>query len=84
MTMVSNNVNTLFYGSQRGRTWPRGYTPCWQVCTNKTPVMPFIPTKSVACMSMSWLLGKVYTAKSRKGKWRDPNALKLGLVSQGR
>jgi hypothetical protein len=36
--------------------------------TNKTRKMPFIPTKSVACMSMSWLLGNVYTAKSCKAK----------------
>jgi len=42
--------------------------------------MPFIHTKSVACMSTSWLLGNVYTAKSCKGKKRDPDALKLGLV----
>jgi hypothetical protein len=46
-----------------------------------TRVMPFIPTKSVACMSKSWLLGNVYTAKSCKDKKRDPDALKLGLVS---
>jgi hypothetical protein len=36
--------------------------------------MPFIPTKSVACMSTSWLLGNVYTTRSYKGKkarsWR--------------
>jgi hypothetical protein len=49
--------------------------------TNKTPVMPFIPTKPVACMSMSWLLSNVNTAKSCKGKKRDPDALELGLVS---
>jgi hypothetical protein len=40
-------------GSRRDSKWPRGYTPCWQVYTNKTRVMPFIPTKSVACMSTS-------------------------------
>jgi hypothetical protein len=67
-------------GSRRGSTWPRGYTPCWQVYTNKTRVMPFIPIKFFACMSTSWLLGNVYTAKSCKGKKRDPDALKLGLV----
>jgi hypothetical protein len=55
-----------------------------QVYTNKTPVMPFIPTKSVACMSKSWLLGNIYTAKACTGKKRDPDALKLGLVSEGR
>jgi hypothetical protein len=66
-------------GSRRGSTWPRGYTPCWQVYTNRARVMSFIPTKSVACMSTSWLLGNVYMAKSCKGKKRDP--LKLGLVS---
>jgi len=27
-----------------------------------------IPTKSYTCMSKSWLLGNVYTAKSRKGE----------------
>jgi hypothetical protein len=75
-------VLTLFSsGIRRGGTWPRGYTPCWQVYANKSRVMPFIPTKSVACMSTSWLLGNVYTAKSRKGKKRNPDALKLGLVS---
>jgi hypothetical protein len=68
-------------GSRRSNTWPRGYTPCWQVYANKTRVMPFIPAKSVACMSTSWLLGNVYTAKSCKGKMRDPDPLKLGLVS---
>jgi hypothetical protein len=41
---------------------------------NKTQVIPFIPTKSVAYMSWSWLLGNVYTAKSCKGKRRDPDA----------
>jgi hypothetical protein len=47
----------------------------WQVYANKPRVMPFIPTKSAACMSTSWLLGNVYTAKSCKGKKRDPDAL---------
>jgi hypothetical protein len=71
----------IYNGSRRGSTWPRGYTPCWQLYTNKTPAMPFIATKSVTCMSTSWLLGNVYTAKLCKGKKRDPDALKLGLVS---
>jgi hypothetical protein len=62
-------------GNRRGSTWPRGYTPCWQVYTKQTRVMPFIPTKSVACMSTSWLLGNVYMAKSCKGKKPDPDAL---------
>jgi hypothetical protein len=44
-------------------------------------VMPFITTKSAACMSTSWLLGNVYTTKSCKGKKRDPDPLKFGLVS---
>jgi hypothetical protein len=44
-------------------------------------VMSFIPTKSIACISTSWILGNVYTAKSCMGKKRDPDALKLGLVS---
>jgi hypothetical protein len=52
-----------------------------QVYTNKTRVMPFIPTKSVACISTSWLLGNVYTTKSCKGKENEVNAIKLGLVS---
>jgi len=30
--------------------------------------MPDIPTKSYTCMSTSWLLGIVYTAKSCKGE----------------
>jgi hypothetical protein len=72
------------YGSQRGNTWPSGYTPCWQVYTNKTRIMSFISTESVACMSTSWLQGKVYTAKSCKGKKRVHDALNLGLVSYGR
>jgi hypothetical protein len=59
--------------SRRGSTWPRWHTPCWHVYTNKTRVMPLIPTKSVACMSTSWLLGSVYMAKSCKGKKRDPD-----------
>jgi hypothetical protein len=54
------------------------------MCANETRVMPFIPTKSVARMSMSCFLGNVYTAKSCKGKNRDPDALKLGPVSEGR
>jgi hypothetical protein len=78
---VSLSLQCSLRGSRRGRTWPRGYTPCWQVYTNNTRVMSFIPTKSVACMSTPWLLGNVYTAKSRKGKKRDPDGLKLGLVS---
>jgi hypothetical protein len=50
------------------------------VYSHKTRVMPFIPTKSVAFISTSLLLGNVYTAKSLKGKERDPDAFKLGLV----
>jgi hypothetical protein len=42
--------------------------------------MPFIPTKSVVCISTSWLLGNVYAAKSCKGKNRDSDALKLRLT----
>jgi hypothetical protein len=44
-------------------------------------IVRFIATKSAACMSTSWLLGNVYTAKSGKDKKRDPDTLKLGLVS---
>jgi hypothetical protein len=73
-----------YYGNRSGNTWPRGYTPCWQLYTDKTRVMPFISTKSVACMSTSWLLGNVYTAKSCKSKKRDNDALKLGLLSYWR
>jgi hypothetical protein len=40
--------------------------------------MLFIPTKSVACLSTSWLLENFYTAKSCKGNQRDPDALILG------
>jgi hypothetical protein len=40
--------------------------------------MPFIPTKSFAYMSTSWLLGNVYTAKLSMDKKRD-DALKFGL-----
>jgi hypothetical protein len=43
--------------------------------------MTFIPTKSIVCMSKSWLLGNVYTAKICEGKKRDLDAFKLGLVS---
>jgi hypothetical protein len=60
--------DTNIYVSRRGSSWPR------------SRVMPFIPTKYVACMSTLWLLGNVYTAKSCKGKKRDPDSLKLGLV----
>jgi hypothetical protein len=35
-------------------------------------------------MSTSWLLVNVYTAESCKEKKRDPDALKLLLVSYGR
>jgi hypothetical protein len=77
--MEIKEIVLLVIGSRRGSTWPRGYTPCWQVYTNNTQVMPFIPTKSIACMST--LLGNVYTAKSCKGKKQDPDTLKLGLVS---
>jgi hypothetical protein len=55
-----------------------------QVYTNKSRVMPFIPTESVACMSTSWLLGDIYTANSCRGKKRDLDALKFGLLSWGR
>jgi hypothetical protein len=55
LSIFSAKLNVQI-GSRRGSTWPRGYTSCWQVYTNKTRVMPFIPTKSVACMSTSWLL----------------------------
>jgi len=44
-------------------------------------ILPDIPTKSYTCMSTSWLLGNVYTAKSCRGEQRAPDTLKLGLVS---
>jgi hypothetical protein len=47
------------------------------VLTRLTRVMPFFPTKSVAHMCTSWLLGNVYKAKSCKSKGRAPDALKL-------
>jgi hypothetical protein len=78
---VISSSNNNSNGSRRGSTWPRGYTPCWHVYTNKTRVMSFIATKSVACMSTSWLLDNVYTAKACKDKKRDPDALEFGLVS---
>jgi hypothetical protein len=31
-------------------------------------------------MSTSWLLGNVYTPKSCKGKKRDPDVLKIGII----
>jgi hypothetical protein len=74
-------VTIMLNGSRKCSTWPRGYTSCWQVYTNKTRVMPFTPTKSFAFMSTSLLLGNVYTAKSCEGKKRDPGALKLRQVS---
>jgi hypothetical protein len=40
--------------------------------------MPFTPTKSVASMSTSWLLGNVYVVKPWKGKKLDSDALKIG------
>ena len=46
------------YGTQGKIAFSKG-----QKHTNKTPVMPDIPTKSYTCMSTSWLLGNVYTAK---------------------
>jgi len=49
--------------------------------TYTTRVKPDIPTKSYTCVSTSWLLGNVYTAKSCKGGKRVPDALKSGLVS---
>jgi hypothetical protein len=46
-------------GSQSSSMWPQGNTAYWQVCTNKTQVMPLISTKFDACMSSSWLLGNI-------------------------
>ena len=45
---------------QRGSKWPWGCIACWQPCTDKTQEMPFIPTKSHTCMSMSWLVGNIF------------------------
>jgi hypothetical protein len=45
------------------------------VCTIKSQVMPFMPTKSDACK------GKVFTAKPCKGEKRFPDASKLGPTS---
>jgi hypothetical protein len=84
VSIRSPSLLGMCVGIRRRSTWPRGYTPCWQVYTDKTRVMPFIPTKSVACMSTSWLLDNVYTAKSCKDTKPDPDALKLGLVGYER
>ncbi|GFG38233.1 hypothetical protein Cfor_03829 [Coptotermes formosanus] len=47
--------------------------------------MPYIPTKSSACMSMSWLLGNVYTAMScmdeKSNKFNAYN-FKKGITAQ--
>jgi hypothetical protein len=51
--------------------------------TNKARVMPFIPTKSVACMSTSWFMGNVYMAKSCKGKKQDPDTLNWDQSAKG-
>jgi hypothetical protein len=46
--------------------WPQGYTSCWWMCTIKTRLRAFMPTKSDACTSTP---GR-FTAKSCKGgKW---------------
>jgi hypothetical protein len=71
---VGNSFYFLFvwnWGSRMGSTWPQGHTSCWQVYTNDTRVMLFIPTKSVAWMSTSWLLGNVYTAVMQGQKARS-------------
>ena len=77
-TVSRSNTNPQ---GAKGVGRPGGCAPCWQEHTNKTRVKPDIPTKSYTCMSTSWLLGIVYTAKSCKGKKRVPDALKSGLVS---
>jgi hypothetical protein len=46
--------NTPRFGVQRGSMWPRVCTSCWWMCTIKTRVMSFIPTKSDACTSTLW------------------------------
>jgi hypothetical protein len=54
------------YVFQEGAKWvgkSRGCAPCWRGHTNKTRVKSDIPTKSYTCMSTSWLLDNVYTAK---------------------
>jgi hypothetical protein len=58
--------------------WPSriGHNSVHHLCTKE-----FMMVKVEFWMSTSWLLGNVYTAKSCKGKKRDSDALKLGLVS---
>ena len=67
----------------KGEGRPHGCAPCCQVHTNKTRVKPDIPTKSYTCMSKSWLLGNVYTAKSCKGEKRVPDALNRDGSAKG-
>jgi hypothetical protein len=71
----------ILCGSQRGSMWPRGCTSCWWMCTTKSLVMPFMSTKSDACMSTLWLLGNVFTAKSCKSKKQISDPSKLGPTS---
>ena len=78
---LTNWVGSQYSSGAKGVGRPRGCAPCWQEHTNKTRVKPDIPAKSYTCMSTSWLLGNVYTAKSCKGEKRVPDALKSGLVS---
>ena len=64
--------------SRRGIMWTWGCVPCWQVHTNKTREMPFIPAKpNVArpCRG-SWLI-----PSSAGAEKRIPEAFKLGNTS---
>jgi hypothetical protein len=66
---------------QGGCMWPWGCTSCWWMCTIKSRIMPFMPTKSDACTSMLLTPGQLFTAKSCKGEKRVLDASKLGSTS---
>jgi len=73
--VYSIHTYIYIYVSQKCRTAPSVSTLLTgTVHTNKTPVKPDIPTKSYTCMSKSWPLCNMYTAKSCKGEKRVPDA----------
>ena len=49
--------------------------------TRRTHLSQPVERWSYTCMSMSWLLDNICTAKSCKGEKRVPDPLKSGLVS---
>jgi hypothetical protein len=76
---VITNQCYVYRGPKRQYMAPRVY-PLLTVYTNKNRVMPFIPTTSVRTCPRngSWI---TFIWLSYKGKKRDPDGLKLGLVS---